>query len=78
MCWHIKPRKGLPKKPEYNTWLEGGMKISPNKLFTSRYQHTYDLDWTDGQYVAYGRVDYKDVFGDFHVGRLLVDHHKKV
>jgi hypothetical protein len=72
MCWLVRPLKNLPKVPVYERWLEGGMKISPYHVFTTRYEIAYELDWPDGQYVSYGRVDYRDVFGDSHsVGFLL-------
>jgi len=71
MCWHVRPLKNLPREPEYTRWFDAGMKITPGKVFTTRYRLNYDLDWQE-TYVAYGRIEYTDVFGDAHHHGFLV------
>lgn len=71
MCWHVRPLKELPEEPEYRHWREGGMKIGPDKIFTTRYYREYRMDWTE-PHVSYGRVEYTDVFKKPHSWGFLL------
>ncbi len=75
MWWDVVPRSKLPiGKPRYakDAWLPGGMKITPDgKHFQTRYYREYRLDWSE-QHVAYGRIEYTDVFDDPHHWSFLL------
>jgi len=67
--WDVRPFQALPKIPPYPTdkkeWFDGGMYVAPDKLFTTRAQRVYSMEWTD-RHAAFGRIDYEDVFGKPH------------
>jgi hypothetical protein len=74
MCWHTALLRELPRSPqipEYKDWLTGPIKVSTGTPFTTRYYRTYDMQWTD-QHVAYGSVEYRDVFGKPHHHNFLL------
>ena len=71
MCWCVRPLGGLPLEPVYEDWQPGGMGLSQDELFPTRVYKTYSFLWTE-PYVAYGRVEYRDVFNELHYSGFLL------